>query len=494
MARKDTLLQEHRTADSLARRVVPRLRQGLDRATPQALKTFPQVTSMLAIVVGGLVLLGWQHDDETLKRVLPHLVAMNPTTALAFILAGVALLLSRDELALRSRPTARRVAQLCALSVAVVGLLKLCAIVLRWDFGVDQLLFRDKLAGGSAAVPNRMAPNTAFNFLLLGLALLFLDVTARRAVRAAQLLAIAVASTALVALVGYAYGISAFYGIGSYIPIAVHTALTFLLLALGLLLARPSRGAMAVITSENVAGATARFLLRGALGVPVVLGRLTLAGQRARLYDSEAGLVLFVVSNVLILATLVWRSSSVLLRVDREHRRAEARLARNALYDAATGLASRALFMDRLEHALARARRRADYRFAVLLVALGPSAGLDAARASPTEDQLLRATIQRLRACGRADDTIARLRADVFAVLLDGIADASGAAGVAKRILERLAGPVTLDGREVTAGATIGIVLNTRGHGRPDDIMRTAETALQRATAQGTAGYAICDP
>ena len=162
------------------------------------------------------MLVGWSFDLETLKRVVPGFVAMNPVTALSFIACGAALwLMTRGDLSRRGQ----RVAQALAAIVALIGLLKLLEIGLGWSLGIDRWLFAGKLDATSAnQLPNRMAPNTAFNFLLLGLALLLLDkpIALRRRGRATpwwpfQGLAIAGVCASLLAVVGYAYGSKAFY-------------------------------------------------------------------------------------------------------------------------------------------------------------------------------------------------------------------------------------------------------------------------------------------
>ena len=142
-----------------------------------------QAASAFAILVGLLVLVGWWRDIEPLKRMLPGLVAMNPTTALACILAGAALYFQRAASPGHRR---RRLAQVCAGLVALVGLLTLGGALTGWDPGLDQLLFREKLGAVGTLRPNRMAPNTALTFLLLGGALLLLDRPTRRGRRPAR--------------------------------------------------------------------------------------------------------------------------------------------------------------------------------------------------------------------------------------------------------------------------------------------------------------------
>jgi signal transduction histidine kinase/DNA-binding response OmpR family regulator len=299
------------------------------------LRSFSRVASILAIFVGCMVLAGWSFDVGVLERILPGLVAMNPISAVGFVLAGVsAWLLQKQRASLR----VRRIAQACALIVALLGLLKLLQMLIGWESGIDQLLFAQKLEveAASTGFPNRMAPNTALCFLLLGGALYFLDGRTRRGRWPAQYLALAVVGISLPALVGYLYGVTYLYGIASYIPMALHTALTLVVLSVGLLCARPERGLMAVVTSRDLEGVVARRLLPAAILVPLVLGWLRLRGQKIGLYGTELGVSLITVANMVVLAALVWWSARLLYRIDRERRRAweEMRLARERAEEA----------------------------------------------------------------------------------------------------------------------------------------------------------------
>ena len=123
-----------------------------------------RVASLAAIFIGCLVLVGWILNIEILKSVSSGLVAVNPATAISLSLAGAALWLLRTE---KTSQGARRIAQSLACVVALVGLLKLGGILLGRDSGIDQLLFRDKLGAVGNSMPNRMAPTTALNLLLL---------------------------------------------------------------------------------------------------------------------------------------------------------------------------------------------------------------------------------------------------------------------------------------------------------------------------------------
>lgn len=280
-----------------------------------SLKAFSYWSSVAAILVGGLVLVGWALDVTVLKSVRPGLATMKANTALAFILAGAALWLRQTE---RANQLTHHLAQALAFIVALVGLLTLSEYLFGWDLGLDQLLFRDDAAAAGTSAPGRMGANTAFNFLLIGCALLSLDVETRRGHRPAQFLALAAGAVSLVAILGYAYSVASLYGIASYTQMALHTAAVFCALTLGILFVYPGRGVMGVVTSGHASGVLARRLLPIALVAPPVLGWLRLEGQQAGLYGTELGVLLIVTLSVTLFAIVIWWNAKFLYQVDAE--------------------------------------------------------------------------------------------------------------------------------------------------------------------------------
>jgi serine phosphatase RsbU (regulator of sigma subunit) len=299
-----------------------------------ALKVASRAFCGVAIAIGILVLAGWLFGNDRLKSVVPGLVAMNPMTAIAFILAGVALWIERDPSG-DGKQSTHHLAQACAVIVLLIGLLKLIELATQIPIGVDRLLFHDRLQALQNGRPNRMAPNTALNFFLLGASLFLLGWRAKRSaastqatpVIAAQIVAVFGAAASLLALVGYAYGTQTFYGVGSFIPMALHTAFTFVLLLTGVLFARGNSGIMMVFTSNSAGGSMARLLLPAAIGIPFLLGWLRIVGERAGLYPTEVGLSLFVVMNMIVFAVLVWRNALALYQTDVARRAAAQELA-----------------------------------------------------------------------------------------------------------------------------------------------------------------------
>jgi len=224
---------EDLVAPACAPRLAPAMRPRAhdDRVSGWAV-TLPSAAAAIAVGVGVLVLIGWGLWIAPLMSMLPGLVPMNPMSAVCFIVAGVALLSLDGRLKMRR---IRQFGWVGAGIIAAVGLIRLVEYVLGWHLRIDQFLFSEKLEHVAFA-PNRMAPNTATNFVLLGAGLL----CRRGGHWAMRMLTTACAAltilSAFLASVGYANGVNSLYGIGSFIPMALHTAAVFLLLALGLLL------------------------------------------------------------------------------------------------------------------------------------------------------------------------------------------------------------------------------------------------------------------
>ena len=179
---------------------------------------------------------------------------------------------------------------------------------------------------------------------------------------------------------------------------------------------------------------------------------------------------------------------------DITHRKlAEEQLAHRSFYDTLTELPNRALFHDRLRHALRRAARRADYVFAVLLLDLDRFKVINESLGHFAGDRLLVMIARRLELSLRPGDTVARLGGDEFAILLDDIGAASDAAKVADRVHGELSAPFNIGGQELFVSSSIGIATSLTGYHRPEDVLRDADTAMYRAKASGRARHALFD-
>jgi diguanylate cyclase (GGDEF)-like protein/PAS domain S-box-containing protein len=171
----------------------------------------------------------------------------------------------------------------------------------------------------------------------------------------------------------------------------------------------------------------------------------------------------------------------------------EKQLSHQAFHDPLTDLPNRALLMDRLEHALARADRHPE-SVAILFLDLDNFKVINDSLGHKAGDELLVATAERLRKCLRPGDTVARLSGDEFTILLENMSDRKDAIRLAERIAERMGEPFTLKGREAFTTASIGIAFAASGADRPDDLLRKADIAMYRAKSRGKAGHMVFDP
>jgi diguanylate cyclase (GGDEF)-like protein len=170
-----------------------------------------------------------------------------------------------------------------------------------------------------------------------------------------------------------------------------------------------------------------------------------------------------------------------------ERKRAEQRLAHDALHDSLTGLPNRVLFLDRLRHAIEIAKRRQEHRFAVLFLDLDHFKVVNDSLGHIVGDQLLISIAHRLRLCLRAGDTVARLGGDEFVILLEEIVCEDDATTTADQILTILRQPFNLGAHEFPVTASIGIIADAGSYDRPEDVLRDADLAMYQAKAHGKA-------
>lgn len=287
------------------------------------LRKFSRSASAGVIVIGCMVILGWILDVTFLKSVFSGFVPMNPLSALLFIAGGAGV---RQTVGRTLRPRRNTWIFVMGGLVAFGGLLKLAEHQFGFALNFDQLWFARKL-GQSASLPaGEIAPNSAVNFCLCGAGLLLLDAETRRGWRPAQACFLGALFIALLALIGYCYRVFSLYSIDARTPMALNTAVTFLLLCLAGIAARPDRGMMMVVTSNTTGGAMARRLLPAAILIPLILGGVRLIGERSGYYRTEFGVLLFAISNMLIFTGLIWWNAKLLFLADRQRARVERRI------------------------------------------------------------------------------------------------------------------------------------------------------------------------
>jgi len=181
---------------------------------------------------------------------------------------------------------------------------------------------------------------------------------------------------------------------------------------------------------------------------------------------------------------------------------AESQLRYDALHDSLTGLANRALLMDRINQCLHRVKRIPKELFAVIFLDLDRFKLINDSLGHAAGDTLLIELAKRFQTTLRTGDTmsraptdhLARLGGDEFVAVLDGIHTPADAIRVADRLQQVMAIPFNLDGHEVVVSASFGIALSNSAYNKPEEILRDADTALYDAKNSGRGLYRIFDP
>jgi PAS domain S-box-containing protein len=293
------------------------------------------ILAALVALAGITVLVGWAAEIPALRNLLPGFVPMKANTAVALLLAGLALWIHQSAVRAAWRETAVR---LLSGASGVIGVLTLVEHMTGISFGIDQLLFTDVLDTGDMGAPGRMAVSTAASLVFINAAIIVAESTHLDS--AARLLAGGALGLSLVSAVGYFFGADIFTGLAAYASMAAHTSWAVLALCLGFYFARPDEGLMTIVANDGPAGFVVRRLMPAVFILPVVLGWLTWQGELAGWYDSAFAMTLFVSSAIGALGFIVWLSGHLLERLEdsrivaeRERKQSEERL-RRAVEDA----------------------------------------------------------------------------------------------------------------------------------------------------------------
>ena len=201
--------------------------------------------------------------------------------------------------------------------VIALGVITLTGYFIGHNLRVDQVLFGAQLTG------NRVAPNTGFALLLIGVALWLLNSPRRLRRAPEQLVALFPIAVALISLLGYAYSAEGMYGPGELQRMALPTAASLFVLGIGILCARPDGGFVSVIVSDHAGGVLARRMLPVAMLVPAGLGSLTLSGRRAALFSEALGLAIAAAVTILAFAAFIATTARSLSRADRVRKASE---------------------------------------------------------------------------------------------------------------------------------------------------------------------------
>jgi signal transduction histidine kinase len=281
------------------------------------LEQLPRITGAIGTVIGATILASWSFGIPALRGTQGALEIV-PITAVTFILTGLSLFLAHPA---TGRRWAGELSRVLAMVVIVVTLIIGAEYLLKANLGVDLLVFPHGASAPTAtgALPlGRMAINTAAAFLCLGTGLVLLRRDRRTNGISSQIAAFGAVVIAFVALVGYAFGVRDFYSMQEFLGMALVSAVTFVVLGVGLMFSQLHRGLPGLVSDEGAAGVVARRLLPGTIILPFLFGMFRLAGEEAGLFSSEVATSLFAVADIVTFLLLVAWSARVLRVTDRK--------------------------------------------------------------------------------------------------------------------------------------------------------------------------------
>ena len=174
-------------------------------------------------------------------------------------------------------------------------------------------------------------------------------------------------------------------------------------------------------------------------------------------------------------------------------KKAQALIVHNSLHDPLTELPNRALLLERIELAINRTQRMEAYKYAVLFIDLDRFKVINDSLGHAAGDQLLVTIAQRLQRHMRKTDLVARLGGDEFILLIENIDSIDEVIQIIEHILLDFKEPIAIDGRNIFASFSIGIVLGDKSYEQATDLIRDADIAMYRAKAQQGSSYSFFD-
>ncbi|MFO7752194.1 MAG: PAS domain S-box protein [Desulfobacteraceae bacterium] len=265
---------------------------------------------VVIILTGCSVLTGWWLDISLLKSIHPNWVTMKANTALSFIFLGFATwLLNCDS---SNHSLNLRACMLFSFLTMLVSLATLFQYTGDWNFGIDNLLFREPAGAFQTSSPGRMAPVTAFNFISVSIALFLQSLNERRGKRFTHLILLIPFAISFLSILGYLYGIQSLYRLSDYTSMALSTAVSFLILSIAVFLSCSENRWLKLISGDTMGGTLARRLLPIIMILIPLLFWLRLLGEKAGYYNAEFGISLMVLASILILSRIIlWSADSL---------------------------------------------------------------------------------------------------------------------------------------------------------------------------------------
>ena len=281
-----------------------------DTVLQQKLRRWSKYLVIAVGVIALLVLTGWQFDIILLRQMGLPPTAMNPLSAIGFLMASIAMFLFLQTLQ-------NKIALALSILVLIIGIAKFSGFLFNFEWQLDTVLYSGKLSDQTVrGLKHQMAPNTAFCFLLAGISLILFNYETDSKQRTSHYLVLIVAFIGLLSLLGQLYNVDTSTGFLVHVSMAPSSALCFFLFSLSVLFADAANGVMKEFTSNLVGSTLARVLIPAAIIIPAALGLLHLQGYWASVYNNEFGTALYSLSIIFIFVAIIWYNAHLLNKRD----------------------------------------------------------------------------------------------------------------------------------------------------------------------------------
>lgn len=278
--------------------------------------TIANIASVLAILLGTFVLLGWVFNVWLSPYLRLVIEQIPPNTAICFLLLGMALWIRREK----PKGYTRFLAELTSALVFLIGALSLLQYVFDVSLGIDQGIFKQLLPERNDFYPpGRITPYIATNFVLLGFVLFFLDDKSIR-YPVHQFLVSLVLTGAYFHLLAHIYSLGydqEIFGVTNrYAQANLPTITTLLFLSIGIILVRPYKGIASLITSKALGGKLIRWLIPPALILPIIFGYLEVIAEQYNIFSLALGNALLIMLITVVFTAIIFLYAYFLNKID----------------------------------------------------------------------------------------------------------------------------------------------------------------------------------
>lgn len=248
------------------------------------------INALLIILIGILVIIGWHFNISLLTSINEEFVSMKVNTAICFLISGIILILLHHPFSIH-----KVIARILAATITMIGTTTLLQYIFGFNIGIDELIYHDYTIAVGTSHPGRMAPNTAFNFVLIGLAFYLFTFEKFNIKSIIVFLIVTPITISSLSIAGYVFELTELTGLVSYTQMALHTSVTFILVCSGLFISTfNQREAYSTTENKLLAGLTfATFLI-------ITVSILSIEGIQSLLTDSEHVENTSIINNIFI--------------------------------------------------------------------------------------------------------------------------------------------------------------------------------------------------